>query len=91
MALQTWIIFTAEQSSQVVAESAATDFKIYPREIDGQFVANLGEPLFEVGKFVAPIEVLVGAEYGPVWADSWVGSLPVRAADSDVLFLPAVV
>lgn len=91
MALQSWLIFTPAQSEQVLADSASTDFKIEPRVIDGQFVANLGEPLFVVGKYVAPVEVLVGPEYGPVWANSWVGGLPLRTADSDILFLPPVV
>lgn len=88
MTIQSWLIFTPAEAEQVVEESKATDFRIEPRVIDGQFVANLNEPLLVVGKFVAPIEVLVGPEYGPVWASTWVGQLPVRTADTDVLFLP---
>lgn len=91
MTLQSWLIFTPEQAAQVVEESKSTDFRVSPRVIDGQFVANINEPLLFVGQFVAPIEVLVGPEYGPVWASTWVGSLPVRMADSDILFLPPVV
>lgn len=91
MAVQSFLIFTPEQNEQVVSESAATDFKIYPRMIDGEFVANLGEPLFVIGNYVAGVEVLVGPEYGPVWASTWVGSLPVRTADTDILFAPPIV
>jgi hypothetical protein len=91
MTYQPWLIFTPAQREQVVLESETTDFKISPRIIDGDFIANLGEPLFDVGKFVVNIEVLIGPEYGPVWANTWVGELPVRGADSDVLFLPPVV
>lgn len=91
MTIQSWLIFTAEQAAQVVEESQTIQFRIAPRIIDGQFVSNLDEPLLVVGKYVAPIEVLVGPEYEPVWADTWVGLLPVRSADTDVLFLPPVV
>lgn len=91
MTVQTWLIFTPSQATQVVEESKSTNFRIEPRVIDGQFVANLGEPLLVVGNYVAPVGVLVGPEYGPVWASTWVGQLPVRTADRDVLFLPPIV
>lgn len=91
MTVQSWLIFTPAQATQVVEESKATNFKIEPRVIDGQFVANLGEPLLVGGNYVASVAVLVGPEYGPVWASTWVGSLPVRTADSDILFLPPIV
>lgn len=90
MTIQSWLIFTPEQATQVVEESKSTDFRIKPRVIDGQFAGNLGEPLLVAGKYVAPVEVLVGPEYGPVWGDTWVGQLQVRTADSDVLFMPPV-
>jgi len=91
MTIQSWLIFTPAEAEQVVEESKSTDFRIEPRVIDGQFVANLNEPLLFAGQFVAPIEVLVGPEYGPVWGSTWVGSLPVRTADSDILFLPPII
>lgn len=91
MTVQSWLIFTPEEAAQVVTESQSTDYRIEPRIIDGQFVVNLGEPLLVVGKFVAAVEVLVGPEYDPVWAPTWVGMLPVRTADSDILFLPPIV
>lgn len=91
MAIQSFLVFTPAQNTQVVADSANTDFKILPRVIDGQFVANLGDPLLVAGNYVTGTEVLLGEEYGPVWADTWVGELPVRTADTDILFLPPIV
>lgn len=91
MTVQTWLIFTPAQSAQVIEESKETPYRIEPRVIDGRFVNNLNEPLLVAGNFVAPIEVLVGPEYGPQWEDTWVGQLPVRNADTDILFLPPVV
>lgn len=89
MTIQSWLIFTPAEAARVVEESENTDFKIAPRVIDGQFISNLGEPLLVAGKFVAPVEVLVGPEYGPFWGPTWVGQLAVRTADSDVLFVPS--
>ncbi len=91
MAIQSWLIFTPAEGARVVEESENTDFKIEPRVINGQFVGNLDEPLLVAGKFVAPVEVLVGSEYGPVWGPTWVGRLPVRTADSDVLFVSSFI
>lgn len=89
MASQAWLIFTPEQNAQVLADSEATNFKIEPRLVDGNYVANLGEPLFAQGNFVAPARVLVDPEYVPVWAGTWVAELPTRNGDGDILFLPS--
>lgn len=90
MTVQSYLIFTPEQSAQALKDSEKTVFKIEPRVIDGQFVGNLGDPLLVVGNYVTGVEVLIGPEYGPVWGNTWVGELPVRTADSDILFLPPI-
>lgn len=89
MTVQSFLVFTPAQAAQVVEESENTDFKISPRLIDGPFVGNLGDDVLIAGNYATGVEVLVGPEYGPQWGGTWVGELPVRTADDEIVFAPA--
>lgn len=88
MATQAWLIFTSEQNDDVLVINATSpNAQVVPRVIDNPLANNLGEGTL-LGKYVAPARLLNDPEYTAFVAVC--SPLPIRAMDSDVLFLPDV-
>jgi hypothetical protein len=85
MTVQAWIIMTPQQQSDATLLDDENQM-IGGREIDNSLANNLGEGTL-VGKFVVGARILNDPDYVR-WVSS-LGSLPIRAMDSDVLFVPS--
>lgn len=84
MTVQAWLIFndTQRAAAEALNDSSAL---VIPRLIDNPLADNLGEGVL-LGKFVAPGRIL-NDPYYVRWVPS-LSLLPIRAMDSDILFLP---
>lgn len=87
MIFMSWFVFTPEQRDRVLEESEGIDFRINPRLIDGENVESLNDPILIRGNYVASSLILSG-ETGDYWGDKWVAELPMRNAESGILFAP---